>query len=227
MSASAKKRRARWFLLAYGAACASLIVLALFAHAHSYFAWDLRWELAWQAVTTSGVSPIMRALTWIGDGWHHAVVVALTVSVVVVWGARRDAAGFIASVLGGEFFAFIIKLMVHRPRPAVVGIYIMRPRYTLGFPSGHVVRFVVFYGFLFALAYLNLRRGIVRNMILIGLGLMLIGIGLSRVYVGEHWPSDVLGGYLIGLCWLGPVLMVYQRLRVPRRSILTGYPPLP
>jgi undecaprenyl-diphosphatase len=217
----------RWLILIYGVLCIALLVLALFAHAYPYFGWDVRWEGAWQAVEIPGLAPLMRALTWMGGDWRYAITVALTASGLALWGNRKDAVGVVGSVIGGELFAFIIKILVRRPRPSLAGIHVMHSRQTFGFPSGHVVRFMVFYGFLFALAYFKLRYGLVRTFTLIVLGLLLILIGLSRVYLGEHWPSDVLGGYLTGLCWLGPALAIYSRLRIRQGPVLTGYPPLP
>jgi membrane-associated phospholipid phosphatase len=217
----------RWFILVYGVVCIALLLLALLAHAYPYFQWDLRWEVAWQAVDAPGLAPLMRALTWMGDDWRYAITVALAAIALALWGNLKDAVAVVGSVIGGTLFAFIIKILVRRPRPSLPEILVMRARPSFGFPSGHVVRFMIFYGFLFALAYFKLRYGVGRTLTLILLGVLLISIGLSRVYVGEHWPSDVLGGYLTGLCWLGPALLAYWRLRVPRRSILTGYPPLP
>jgi undecaprenyl-diphosphatase len=207
--------------------CSALVVLSVAAHAYPFFAWDLRFELALQAVDIPAFAFVMGVLTWIGGHWIFAIIVALTASGLVLWGNRREAAAVIANAIGAEFLAFIIKQLVHRSRPSLASIYIMHSRHTFGFPSGHVVRFVALYGFLFALAFLKLRHGVVRTLILILLGGLLIGIGLSRVYLGEHWPSDVIGGYLTGLCGLGPTLMIYSRLRIPPNSVLNGYPPSP
>jgi len=170
---------------------------------------------------------VMRAFTWVGNDWPYAITVALIAFGFLLWGNRRDAVAMVGSVIGAAVFAFIIKQLVHRPRPSLAAISIMRSRHTFGFPSGHVVRFVAFYGFLFALTLLKLRDSVTRTLILVLLAGLLIGIGLSRIYVGEHWPSDVLGGYLTGLCWLGPALVIYTRSRIRQGPVLTGYPPLP
>lgn len=203
-------------VVGYGVVLGALVVLALLAHANPYFSWDLRFEIAWQAVTVPGLAPLMHTLTRLGDTWHPYAILALVAGTLALSGAKRNALAVIFTVIGGEILAFIIKLLVHRPRPSVNGIHIMIHRPTLSFPSGHVVNFMIFYGFLFALAFLRMHRGVPRTVILIVLGLLLIGIGPSRVYVGEHWPSDVIGGYLFGLCWLGLVVPLYQRWQVRR-----------
>lgn len=153
----------------------------------------------------------MEALTWLGDNWAYGLMVALTAIGFVAFRRGRDAILIVAAVIGSELFTFSIKLLVRRPRPSLAGIYTMRVMPVSSFPSGHVMRFVVFFGVLLALIYSSLPRGAARTLVVILFGLLLLGIGLSRVYVGEHWPSDVLGGYLIGLSWLSMVLLLYQR----------------
>lgn len=152
----------------------------------------------------------MVALTWLGDDWPYGVMVAATAGVFIAYGRGRHAIVIVATVIGSEFFTFSIKSLVQRPRPSLASIYTMRAISVSSFPSGHVMRFIVFFGLLLALIYSRLPNGATRTLITILFGLLLLGMGLSRIYVGEHWPSDVLGGYLIGLCWLGLVLLLYQ-----------------
>ena len=216
MIVSQLSHRRRLWLIIYGVLFVTLIILAVFAHAYPYFAWDLRWEIGWQSVTVPGLATVMRTLTRLGDGWHPYGILAVVAGTFALWGAKRNAVGVVASVLGGEISYYIIKLLVHRPRPSLPVIHTMTQRPTWSFPSGHVVDFMFLYGFLFVLAFLRMRRSVTRTMILIVLGLLLIGIGPSRVYVGEHWPSDVIGGYLVGLCWLILIVPLYQRWWIDR-----------
>jgi len=222
--------RTQLLIVTYAVVLGALIVLALLAHANPYFEWDLRLEIAWQAVRLPGLALMMRALTRLGDSWHPYAILAVVSATLALWGAKRGALAVIASVTGGEILTYFIKLLVNRPRPSATGIHIMIHRPSLNFPSGHVVNFMIFYGFLFALAFLHMRRGVTRTVILIVLALLLIGIGPSRVYVSEHWPSDVIGSYLVGLVWLGLVVPIYQRWhdsRVARASAVkeTAYGP--
>jgi undecaprenyl-diphosphatase len=159
--------------------------------------------LAWQAVTTPGLGAAMHALTWLGDDWHPRVLVVMLALALVRWAGEKAALGLVVSTAGAHLVSLVIKFLVGRPRPSAAGIQIDRLRDSLSFPSGHVTTFVACFGFLFVLALLRMRRGALRGGVLAVLGLFLVGIGPSRVWLGEHWPSDVLGGYLTGVCWLG------------------------
>ncbi len=219
--------RMRLLVAIYVELSVTLLVLAWFANADPYFEWALRWELAWQSVSFPGLAAVMHALTWLADDWHPYVVVALVSSALALLNQKITALVVVASVVGGQFFSLYIKIAVHRLRPAEAGVHIMRHPLTLSFPSGYVVHFMAFYGFLLALTFLYMRRGALRILILVVLGILITGIGLSRIYVGEHWPSDVVGGYLVGLCWLGLVVPLEHRWRVrmaARASSVKGTP---
>ena len=96
------------------------------------------------------------------------------------------------------------------------------------FPSGHVVGFVSLYGFLFFLIYVLFRRSPWRTAALVLCGLLLGLVGISRIYLGHHWASDVLGGYAFGSAYL-LLLVEFYRLTTPRpgsttRDVAHGLP---
>jgi undecaprenyl-diphosphatase len=87
------------------------------------------------------------------------------------------------------------------------------------FPSGHVFFYVSFFGFLFFLAYALLKKGLLQRALLALSGVLLVLIGLSRVYQGAHWPSDVVGAYLAGGAWLMLMIEVYRRLKLKQETL--------
>jgi membrane-associated phospholipid phosphatase len=111
----------------------------------------------------------------------------------------------------------LIKQIVHRPRPHP--LLVRRTKVSRGksFPSGHVASAVTFWGWLFALGMLRLRgKGSCEKGLMSLPVLFLMLVGPSRIYLGEHWATDVLGGYLFGSGWLGLSLQLYLTLRNKR-----------
>jgi undecaprenyl-diphosphatase len=78
------------------------------------------------------------------------------------------------------------------------------------YPSGHVVAFVSLYGFLFFLTYVLFKRSVWRTAALGVLGSLIVLIGPSRIYLGHHWASDVLGGYAFGTAYLLILVEAYR-----------------
>src|SRR5205085_12645510 len=99
-----------------------------------------------------------------------------------------------------------------RPRPSAELVGFAYKSSEASFPSGHVIFYVCYFGFLFFTAYALLPRGsLARRAALVLSALPVLLVGVSRVYLRAHWPSDVLGAYLISGVWLAVSLAVYER----------------
>ena len=139
--------------------------------------------------------------TWITLlGKSPVIMVFIAVTVVLLWLWRKHTYIFplFISVAGSETFTYLGKLAFQRPRPETA-VY---AEYSFSFPSGHATIAVAFYGFLtYLLIRLvpNWKRKV--NLFFAGI-LIILAIGLSRLYLGEHYLSDVWGGYLVGAMWL-------------------------
>jgi len=122
--------------------------------------------------------------------------------------------------------ASVIKVLVGRPRPPLFPVnpadfFPVINQYS--FPSGHVLFFVVFFGFVGYMAWLHFSGRSCMIVIAICSALILL-IAPSRVYLGAHWASDVIGSYVIGVLWLIILVLAYQ-LFLHRREIgSTGNP---
>jgi membrane-associated phospholipid phosphatase len=104
----------------------------------------------------------------------------------------------------------LVKLIVGRPRPDGSFVQILQNATDPSFPSGHVVHYVVFFGFLYVVLFSLWRPGKLAKMIVSIAFFGLVGsISFSRVYLGVHWATDVIGGYLFGFSMLWILLHFY------------------
>jgi undecaprenyl-diphosphatase len=142
------------------------------------------------------------------------VVIAIGVAAAVASIATRRPAMATAIVLGlfGEIPTTIVKAIVDRPRPPG-GSEVEAIGSVASYPSGHTVRAVVLAGlFVAAFAWRNRGRGTRTWAVLVAV-VVIVLVGIARVASGEHWPTDVVGGLLLGGAWLVLCLLVGDRDR--------------
>lgn len=208
--------------LIYVVALGAFAVLAVFAYLNPYFGWDLQVSSAfnWTTFTPPGFFQLMRFMSVFGDSWIPYGLTVLVVILFLLSGRRSEAAGLTLSVLGSAIINSTLKIVISRPRPVVSALVpVYRNTATQSFPSGHVTFYVCFFGFLFFVAFALLpRRSMARRLALTLTGLPVLLVGLSRIYLGAHWPSDTLGAYLWSGVWLAFSLEMYRRWK-ERRSL--------
>jgi membrane-associated phospholipid phosphatase len=111
-----------------------------------------------------------------------------------------------------------LKLAISSARPTADLVQVFEAHKSgTGFPSGHALFAAVFLGFIAYLTAIHVQQRRLRILILPTLLALILLIGASRVYLGAHWPSDVLGGYLIGGIFLSAIIWIYRTLK-PRYS---------
>ena len=208
--------RARWAEIIFVTALSIYAVLAVLAHHYAYFDWDLRLNHSIRQIALPGFSHLMVGLSWLGSG---IVPVVLVVGAGVALMAARFRLEGIICMIGvslGDAMNGLMKLIIGRPRPDPALIEVMHHYNFNSFPSGHVVFFVEYFGFLFFLSYVLLKRGALRNALFVFFGLPVALIGISRVYMGAHWPSDTVGAYMAGGIWLMLMIEIYRRAKAKR-----------
>ncbi|HUQ31957.1 MAG TPA: phosphatase PAP2 family protein [Pyrinomonadaceae bacterium] len=203
----------------YVVALGAFSILAIFAYLDPYFSWDKKFSTAfnWNSFAPPGLFPLLRFISVFGNSWTPYALTALTVIIFLAFRRRSEAAGLTLSVLGSAIINSILKLLISRPRPTPDLVPVYRDTVTQSFPSGHVTFYVCFFGFLFFVAYALLPRGsALRRLVLALTGLPVLLVGLSRIYLGAHWPSDTLGAYLWSGVWLAFSLTMYRRWKERR-----------
>ena len=170
-----------------------------------------------QALRTTPVDRFMVTVTEIGSA-GVMVPLALAVAAWLVWrGYRRTAGYWIGVVAFGEVMVQLLKFTLGRPRP--LDLYAGVERFS--FPSGHAAAATVMLSFL---AFLLCRQQTlrVRAAIAAGAACAVLLIAISRLYLGAHWLSDVLGSMGLGLAWVALVAFGYTERRVDREFAPRG-----
>ena len=204
-------RRLRRAELIYFAVLVLFAALAVLSHRAAYFGWDVAGAQALQQWPVPGLRSVMLFVSFFGNDWHPFALTTATCLLFLARGWRTEAAGLILSAGGGSLINTLIKLLVARPRPSATLVAITRLRHTQSFPSGHVTFYVCYFGFLFFVAYAVLPKGTRgRGLALTCAALPVATVGLARVYLGEHWPSDALGAYLLSGLWLATAVHLYR-----------------
>lgn len=156
------------------------------------------------------------------------IAIPVTISVAGIFWALRFRLEAIFILLTSAFSTLLnalVKRVIKRPRPTQELVTVARVINEPSFPSGHVMHYTNFYGLLIYLLATNWRSGRLRNA-LIGLCTLLIAfIGPSRVYLGAHWPSDVMAGYMYGGLWFGGIMAIYLRVKAWLHP-MRGKPPV-
>jgi membrane-associated phospholipid phosphatase len=143
------------------------------------------------------------------------------VGAAVQWlrGRQSIAVAFLLG-LGAEFLTTLVKVAVDRQRPPG-GTDVEGFITAASYPSGHSVRLVVMTGLL--VVALAPREGAGRWLAIAGAVLLVVLVGCARIASHEHWPTDVLGGWLLGTAWLTVCLLVERTLRT--RNVARGRSP--
>jgi len=210
--------RARWAETVFLVSLGIYAVLAVLAHRYAYFDWDLSLARSIQSISIPGFETAMIGVSLLGNGWIAWPLVIVTGLALIKTGLRAEGVICMAGTGLGWLVTQLLKLLIARPRPSDTLVDVARTFHFKSFPSGHVVFFVEFFGFLLFLALVLLKRGSLRHASLIVPGLLIALVGVSRVYLGAHWPSDVVGAYLAGGIWLMLMIEVYRRIKAKGRS---------
>lgn len=186
------------------------LILAVLAHTVAYFTFDVTITQELQKVKADGFGALMYALTWIGFAPQVDVLAFLVVLFLFASGLKWETVVTFANVVGISALGTGIKLLVGRARPTADLVSVIGQLSDFSFPSGHVLFFTAFFGFLMFLTFTLVKHAWWRRLLLVILGGMVVLIGPSRIYVGQHWASDVLAAYLLASLWLALTVYFYR-----------------
>ena len=161
-------------------------------------AFDSSWLYWLHGYANPSLDAVMLIITQLADASIVLVIVAVTLG-ILWWQHHREEAKFFALACLGAFILNTgLKLFFTKPRPHIIPSLIAETSFS--FPSGHALGGFVMYGFL---AYLLSAHFPKFSKVIYTLAVLTIAlIGLSRMYIGVHWPTDIIAGYGIGYLWL-------------------------
>jgi membrane-associated phospholipid phosphatase len=165
------------------------------------------------ALTHAGFVDAMQLISDSGSAWAWGVIL----TVVVVWllwrRLPRLALFVVVTAAGSSLLNTVVKTAVHRLRPVLTDP--VGHATGLSFPSGHAQAAIVGYAVLL-LVFLPILHGAWRRAAVAVAVLMVLAIGFSRVALGVHYLSDVVGGYVLGAAWVAAMAAAFNAMRVDR-----------
>ena len=195
------------FLIILALLLASTITMSVFAHYNDRFPGDLWLAQGIQSITSDFLSSIMQGVSTLLDGWASYILVAVIAS--LVW--WRKGWHEVVLILAGAILAAttaVFKTIIDRPRPSPDLVTVYSQADTGSFPSGHSFFTFLTFGLVVYLTVTRSRNDILRTSILVLTIALILLVGISRIYLGAHWPSDVLGGYLAGGVFLTVLIWI-------------------
>lgn len=155
-------------------------------------------------------------MTDVGDFYGYLVVLILSLIVSLVFFKHwRSIAQTVLVLLLASISNIMLKRFIDRARPGIEHLVSVE---TLSYPSGHAMSAMAFYGFLIYLFYTFKMNRWLKYSIIILLLLAILSIGISRIYLGVHFPSDIAGGYIAGAIWVFFCILIFNLVEVFRRD---------
>ncbi|RZM27189.1 MAG: phosphatase PAP2 family protein [Pedobacter sp.] len=159
------------------------------------------------------IDSFMSFVSWFGESPNSYLLVIATAVIFFAFKYKKEGWYVLATGISGVVM-FVVKVAVNRPRPTADLVRIYHKTRLQSFPSGHTVFYVAFFGFLILLMYqLKSIPKPIRFVVAIFCAALVFLVPFSRVYLGAHWFTDVIAGFILGLICL--LVLSYQYLKTP------------
>jgi len=212
-----KKSRTGAIIMAEIATGAALALVSLWAFAQitdevvekETAAFDTAVQAAVYSLRSESLTGIMTAISFLGSKEFLFWVSLALIAFFCVKNKRRAAITYAAILLLSAGLNNLIKLIIHRDRPQLLPL---EETTFFSFPSGHSMNSLVFYGLLAYFAYHYAKNKALGLSIYIIAVLITVLIGFSRIYLGAHYPTDVIAGFVAGMLILSAAIVIHKTL---------------
>jgi undecaprenyl-diphosphatase len=173
--------------------------------------WDLLVSQELQEDQSEILDLLMKSFSWLGTVYVAAGMVTTFALVFFIFKYFKEGFYILSSILSGGV-SYVLKMLIDRPRPTTDFVRIVQETHYQSFPSGHVLFYTAFFGSLIVIAlYSNILKLSWKAVIsLVCLGMIVLG-AVSRIYLGAHWFTDVLGGFIVGVLFVMITGSIYIR----------------
>lgn len=171
---------------------------------------------------TPGLNNFFQFITDLGDVYAYLVATSLA---ALFFFYKLKNKKFIFQLLGVLLLSALanmaLKRAFDRARPTIEHLVVVK---TLSYPSGHAMSAMAFYGFLIYLVFKIKMHSALRAFLVLVFTFLILSIGISRIYLGVHFPSDVAGGFIAGLIWVAFCVVLFNIIDLlrQRRRRLAG-----
>ncbi|MBT2657941.1 phosphatase PAP2 family protein [Bacillus sp. ISL-18] len=186
-------------------------IMALLVSKHTILTFDGNIISFIQGFEAPMLTTIMKFFSFIG-GTIPVILISLF-SIVFLYKVlkhRSELVLFIAVILGANVLFVTLKQLFHRARP---DLHRLAQASNYSFPSGHATMAFALYGVLTFLLWRHISTRLGRTLLIILSGFIIAAIGISRIYLGVHYPSDIIAGYFMSAFWLTFAIGFYQRYK--------------
>jgi undecaprenyl-diphosphatase len=166
---------------------------------------------------TPGLTRLMQVFSFLGSVAAVTAICVAAICVSLYYRCARTAAMLAITMLGAAALDVTLKYAFHRPRP--VAFFGATPS-SYSFPSGHALSSLCFYGILAAILAAHARGRGAKFCVWMAAVILIGMIGFSRIYLGVHYPSDVIAGYCAAIVWVGAVDFLDRTLRTGEKKTL-------
>lgn len=178
------------------------LLLSFYVVDSSPKSWDLLVSQELQEEPSAILDVLMKGFSWLGTVYVAAIMVIVFSIIFFAFKYIKEAFFVLSCLLSGGV-SYVLKMLIDRPRPTTDFVRIVEETHYQSFPSGHVLFYTAFFGTLMVIAISSSILKLSWKIMISTICSAMIVLGaVSRIYLGAHWFTDVIGGFIVGVLFV-------------------------